>query len=129
MTIKIAIAVVMVILAWFLSSSLKKREFPNDATGDSLQSLKNSGSDFSKPHSIDFYIVVSTEQDALAVKNDKDLSSFNVEINQFRELWSCRCNISLLPEYSKICEIEKNLENIAKKHNGQTDGWGAFEVK
>ena len=101
---------------------------PNDETRDALRRLHENGSDLSMPLEMDFFIVVPSkdigEQVAALVK----ALGFNASVEQDDESgdWTCYCSKTLIPEYSEIVRIEKELDNIAKPLGGFSDGFGSY---
>ncbi len=101
---------------------------PNDETRDALRRLHENGADLSRPLEMDFFIAVpskdSGEQIAALVK----VLGFNTSVEQDDESgdWTCYCAKTLIPEYSEIVRIEKELDNIAKPLGGFSDGFGSY---
>lgn len=106
-------------------------DFPNDADGDALRRLRDDGSDLSKPHQIDFHVVVPNESAGSAVCIEAEKLGFKAKLVQDNATldWTCWCTKTIVPDYSEIVQVESQLDVVARAVGGHTDGWGAFPVK
>ena len=108
--------------------------FPDDANGDVLRRLQESNFDFSIPHSVDFYTVLSTEEEADFVakeyandhKNGDILD--NIETNPYEEGgMELILAKKMLVTYENITKFEAKLQLRVSHHEGYLDGWGVLQ--
>ena len=102
--------------------------FPNDADGDALRSLVQTGSDLSKSMDIDFAVAVPDQASgfsfALAARN----LGFVTSVEQDTETgeWTCYCTRTMVPSYEHIVSMQRSLEEVGRPYNAVPDGWGTF---
>jgi regulator of RNase E activity RraB len=101
---------------------------PNDETGAALKQFIRAGSDLTKKMAIDFFVAVPSKEQGneIALQVDKLGFKTNVEFDIEADDWTCYCTKVLVPDYSEIIKIEKQLSSIAKHHGGYLDGFGSF---
>lgn len=110
--------------------------FPDDADGQALQMLAESGSDFGKPMDIDIHIAAPGEEEAIQVANAAAAQGFRTEIyfddeieedaENANEPWTCQCSKVMLLSYESILEVQDSLNEVAKPHGCYVDGWATF---
>ena len=103
-------------------------QFPDDETGDALNQFQQNGFDMSKPMEIDFFVAVSSEKTGNQVATEAKKLGFNVSVEKDDESgdWTCYCAKTLVPEYSEVVRIEKELDSLAKPYGGYADGFGSY---
>jgi len=104
------------------------KSIPDDATGDALRRIAETGSDLAKPMKIDFFVAVPSKDtgDKIALKA-RDLGfATSVEMDDEDLEWTCYCTKVLVPEYDEVVKIEHQLDSIAKEFGGHIDGFGTF---
>ncbi|QTL36562.1 ribonuclease E inhibitor RraB [Pseudoalteromonas viridis] len=101
---------------------------PNDETGAALKAYVKDGSDLSKPMNMDFFIAVpnKVKGDAIAQKVTKLGFQTSVEFDDEAQEWTCYCNKTIVPSYSNVVAIEKQLDEVSKPYGGYSDGFGSF---
>ncbi len=110
---------------------MKGDGIPDDATGGALRRLLRDGSDFSKPHEIDFHVAVPDESAGRHVADAASKLGFATKVvydDENGPSWTCWCSRWMLPDHAAITQIEKRLDDIAQPVGGKIDGWGAFVV-
>jgi Regulator of ribonuclease activity B len=103
-------------------------DFPNDADGDSLRRVAESGSDMSRPMIIDFTIQAPDEHAARHIAGLVSAIGFDPSIsdNEGRNSWSVYCSISMLATYDGVVAAQSQLNEVSRPHGGSCDGWGTF---
>ena len=96
-----------------------------------LDQLKKAGSDLSKPHDIDIFLYFPTE--AAANEGAKDVKvevdSVKVQLGADKKNWLCFATKRMVPDHDKLVAMRKRFNEIARKGNGEYDGWGTEVVK
>lgn len=108
--------------------------FPNDENGDVLKRMLDSGFDFSKPYSVEFFAVLSTEEEADMIaqqylaehRNGDKLDNIETEPHEIggMELILAK-TMYLTPE--NITDFEAKLRKRVSEHKGYLDGWGVLQ--
>jgi hypothetical protein len=99
-----------------------------------LNALKEAGSDLSKPHLIEHLLFLPSEiagRDAAAVLVDR---GYNVELHPpeddwHPDFWQLQATKSIVPTWSNIREMRRQIEDVTGPSGGDYDGWGAQGVK
>lgn len=107
------------------------KSLPDDGDGNALRRLLRDGSDFSKPHEIDFHIAVKTKEAGQAIGPLAAEEGFHAKLVKDDEGpdWTLWCTIDMRPDYDEIVRISDRLNELARPHGGSLDGWGTFTVK
>ncbi len=105
-------------------------DFPDDDNGAVLFNMQRSGDDLSQARNVDFEHIFSSKESALsfaaATMNETDkvcISWFQAE-----RCWNVCVTRHMAPEHSAISSLESTLQTLARKHGGDSDGWGCLEV-
>lgn len=103
-------------------------QFPDDETGDALSQFQENGFDMSRPMEVDFFIAVPSEQAGNQLAREAKKLGFNVSVEKDDDSgeWTCYCTKRLVPEYTEIVRIEKDLDNLASSYGGYADGFGSY---
>jgi regulator of RNase E activity RraB len=109
-------------------NKLESINFPNDANGEALRSLQKDGVDFSKQHSVEFFVAVPNHSIGELLANELKDEGFHcfVEQDDETEEWQCCCSIKMNLDYQKIIDTQNKLDHLSKPHGGYSDGWGVF---
>ena len=108
--------------------------YPEDADGDVLDAMAESGIDMSKPVPIEFVIDTPSEQSAKSIEADVAAAGFPA-VAEFEDGdkeegidpgWVVTVEVEMAPEYQPIIDLQKKLQDFASAHGGQVDGWGAL---
>lgn len=110
-------------------------QFPDDADGDALKRIGDSGSDLSRPMDIDIQIAAPCEEAAVEIANTAGTLGFRTEVyfdddledvEEASEPWTCQCSRVMLLSYQSLQETQQQLNAIAEEHGGYVDGWSTF---
>jgi regulator of RNase E activity RraB len=101
---------------------------PNDETGEALRQFLKNGSDLTKPMEMDFFVAVPSEKTGKQVAAKANKLGCKVSVEQDGETgdWTCYCTKTLIPDYSEVVKIEKQLSSIAQPYGGYADGFGSY---
>jgi hypothetical protein len=102
--------------------------YPDDADGEALRGVANSGSNMSSPMVIDFSIRVPDEATARRVAVLVEPLGFDPSIYQDPDngSWSLNCSKSMLATYEGVVAAQTQLKAVAGPHGGTCQGWGSF---
>jgi hypothetical protein len=117
-------------------------KYPDDEDGRVLAGLAADGMDMSMPRLIDFPVAVPNEEVAKVVakavadqgyeaeiyfdEGDADDSGRVPDAGEFAPSWSVYVEVTMVPEHSRIVEIQSELDRIAGPLGGKSDGWGTM---
>lgn len=101
---------------------------PNDATGNALRQYVKEGSSLHRPMSIDFFVLLPSEDAGNQVAREVRELAFDtsVEYDEETKQWTCYCTKSIIPRYEAIVRIEEQLDSIAQGYGGRIDGFGSY---
>ena len=108
--------------------------FPNDADGDGLRMIAESGSDFDKPMDVDIQIAAASEETAINIANVVGAMGYrteiyldeDVEVEDSAEAWTCECSKVMLLTYDNIVAVQEELDKVVKPLSGFVDGWSTY---
>jgi hypothetical protein len=102
--------------------------YPNDADGDALRNVEESGADMSRPMIIDFSVEVPDERTARRVAEIVAAHGFDPSISEDDDSgsWSVYCSKSMLATYEGVVAVQVELNELLSPHGGICDGWGSF---
>src|SRR6266850_5117714 len=125
MTRKLLLAMLSVL--WITSVAMAG----GDLRSEIVQKLRQDGSDVSRPHRIDFYFYVRTESDARAVSRELLARGFSVETRRAADTsnWLCLARNTFVPDSDQASEIGSLFGALAKKYEGELDGWESEVLK
>ncbi len=102
--------------------------FPNDADGGALKTLYELGTDFNKPHVVEFCIAVPDKKIGEKITKLVEKYGFNCSLdysNQYND-WTCTCSKSMMLVYEDLIKVQALLDEISKPYGGYSDGWGVW---
>jgi len=108
--------------------------YPDDADGDVLSAMAESGVDMTQPLTIEFVIDLPSEQHAKALEQDLSKAG-HPAVAEFEDGepeegiepgWVVMVELQMVPDYQRIMELQEELNRAAEAHGGQVDGWGAM---
>ena len=104
--------------------------FPNDTNGDVLRRMAANGDDLRTPRNVDFERIFDSKDGAVAFLSEVASPSQEARLSWYQErsVWNVQVVLHMVPTHAEISRIEAHLDAIAKKHGGDADGWGCFEV-
>ncbi len=108
----------------------KTPKFPNDADGDALRRMWKQGKDLSKPHDVDFFVSIGSEEDGMKLQPLVEAQGFQcaLECDDDSEKWTLYCTKRMLLEYQQLLDTQALLHKLSKPFGGYSDGWGTFGV-
>ena len=103
-------------------------DFPNDADGDSLRRVAESGSDLSQPMSIDFTVKAPDERAARIIADLVSARGFDPSISDGdgKSSWSVFCSKFMLATHEGVVAAQAELNELSRPHGGACDGWLTF---
>lgn len=108
--------------------------YPDDADGDVLAAMAESGIDMTEELTIEFIVDAPSEQNAKAIEADAAEAGYPA-MAEFEDGdpeegidpgWVVSIEVEMAPEYQSIVELQSKLQVFAEAHGGQVDGWGAM---
>ena len=105
-------------------------QFPDDANGDMLQLLMESGLVLDQPTELDFYVFFKRQDKAesalttMAERYPDGRLSLALDSAQ---QWELKLTQQVPLNYAAITEFESGLEADCKQLGGKYDGWGVQE--
>ena len=110
-------------------------DYPDNADGNALKHLEETGSDLSQPMDVDIQVAAPDELTAVEVANaalalgyrsevffDEDLE----DVEDASEPWTCECSKVMMLTYDAIIAAQAELNAIAQPLGGYVDGWATF---
>ena len=102
-------------------------------SGDALvlARLRASGSDLSKPHSIEFFIYLPTREAAQNIADQIRAKGFGARVDRKGQgpNWLCLGTKSMVPDLAAIEAIGADFDEMARSLGGEYDGWETTVVK
>jgi regulator of RNase E activity RraB len=101
---------------------------PNDSDAAALRRLTDSGSDLSRPMTIDFQIAAPDEPTARSIAAAAEKLSYRTSATKDdgRDQWTVNCTTRMVLNYDSARAIQAELHQLAKPLGGWIDGWGTF---
>lgn len=107
--------------------------YPDDADGDVLKAIAESGVDMTQPLTIEFVIDAPSEQHALAIEKDLVAAGHPAETvyeegeeeEGIEPGWVVMIEKDVVPDYQRIIDMQAEYDRFAAVHEGKVDGWGA----
>ena len=127
--------VLLVVVAFAGILMLGRRRLPKaqpalDHDAALIEHLRASDADLSKPHAIDFYVYLPTEDAANAVLARAQAAGYrgDVSISADGNGWLCLLHKDLVPAHATMTEQRRVLTKLAVDAGGEYDGWGTNPV-
>jgi hypothetical protein len=105
-----------------------KHPYPDDADGDALRKVAESGADMSRPMVIELSVDVPDERSAPSVAEVVGLAGFDPSVFHDDETNSCSiyCTKKILATYENFVDAQADLNRLVQPYGGHCDGWGTF---
>jgi regulator of RNase E activity RraB len=102
--------------------------FPDDADGDALRRIAESGEDMTKPMIIDFAVAIPDESTGKAIALKAIEIGYKTNVGQDLESgeWTCYCSKAMFATYGDVINCQLELDKLAVAYGGFADGWGTF---
>jgi regulator of RNase E activity RraB len=96
-----------------------------------LEQLKKAGSDLLKPHTIEFFFYFPNEKLANQAAQDikVEVDDLEVELGADKKNWLCFATKRMVPKHDELVRLRKRFNQIARKYDGEYDGWGTLVEK
>jgi hypothetical protein len=96
-----------------------------------LAQLKKAASDLSKPHQIEFFVYLPSEEAAHKAADQIRSKGFGAKVDRaaLGPNWLCLATKSMVPDLVTIEGIRSDFDRIARSLGGEYDGWGTPVVK
>ncbi len=118
-------------------------DYPDDADGAVLAELAALGVDMSQPLLVEFAVAVPDEAAAQKTSEALEKAGYEAQIvydegepdedgeidpddEEFGPSWTVYANVTMVPEYEKIVQIQAELDQLARPFGGHADGWGVM---
>jgi len=104
------------------------KPIPDDDTGSAIKRWEAEGSDLSRPMTIDFFVVVPSQNEGVTFARQTELQDFKTDVEYDAEsgTWTCYCSMTMIPDYEEIVEIERLLGSVARRVGGFLDGFASY---
>jgi hypothetical protein len=90
-----------------------------------IEQLRAAGSDLSKPHPLQFYLYVPTEEAAKRAAAVLSRQGFQVDVRTaaMGSGWLALASKTLVPTNKALARIRQLLSKLASEEGGEYDGW------
>ncbi|MBX3389852.1 MAG: ribonuclease E inhibitor RraB [Phycisphaeraceae bacterium] len=101
---------------------------PSDSDGDALRRLWQSGSDLTRPMTIDFAMSVPNEQAGAAFAAAATRLGYQADLDKDEPSgeWICYCSRRMVPSHTAILDAQRELNIAGRPFGAEADGWGSF---
>ncbi len=101
-----------------------------DADQAALDSLREAGSDLSKPHPFDFYLYHPGQSGAAQMCDQLSIEGFQTVVREAADEaeWLCLATIAFVPSLDGLAEVQARLSELAGQLGGEYDGWETIVV-
>jgi hypothetical protein len=125
---------ILTVAAVAAGASIVARVARGQASQDAqvMEQLKSAGSNLSKPHPIEFYLYVPTQEAANRVATKARALGYEIKKLDRAAMgpgWLVLAGKTLVPTESALSKSRSELEALAKDEGGEYDGWEAPVVK
>jgi regulator of RNase E activity RraB len=111
-------------------SRWQKKQEP-DPDQQVLDQLKMAGSDLSKPHNVEFFLYFPSENVA-----QRAADAIRAEVHAVRvrrggdtSAWLCFASKQMVPRPEELVRLRNRFNEVARKYDGEYDGWGTEVVE
>lgn len=97
-----------------------------------IENLRHNGADVTKVHDIDFFLVFSSQSDAMATAEKIGVLGYDVVgVNQTAtgKQWEVHAKRKMVPELEAMQASTRALQALAETRGGYYDGWGTVGIK
>lgn len=109
----------------------KKQPLPQSKDAMVIAALLQHKSNITKPHDIDFFFYMPTQEIAENFSTVLKQDGYNTTISSSEagDLWCIQGKKSFIPSLSTMENLTIQLGKLAASYGGQYDGWGTNIVK
>jgi hypothetical protein len=99
--------------------------YPDDADGDALRSVAESGADMSRPMKIEFTISAPSHETAVAIAEMVSVHGYVPEIYVDEQDYrvSLYCARVMMATYSGVVDAQAQLNRLCRPYAAECDGW------
>jgi hypothetical protein len=97
-----------------------------------IESLRKNGSDFTKPHRVDYFFKMPSESSAKAIATELASAGYvvrNIGVPPKGKSWEVHVQRLQLLQVDEMQATTISFNKLARKHGGDYDGWGAPTTK
>lgn len=97
-----------------------------------IEGLVAAGSDISKPHDIDFFMFLPSEDEARTAATEIERLGYSIaSIGRLpgQAQWQVHATRRMAPRLEAMTATTRTLEAVASRHGGDYDGWGTGVVE
>lgn len=132
MPLSVLLLLGLVGLALYLRGAQAERaaQLAADPDAAPLAELARSGSDLARPHDVEFFLFLPTEDAAGRVAEVLRRRGFATEVSREdpEDDWLCLARQSFPPTAQRLAELRGELTALAEAEAGVYDGWGTTVV-
>jgi len=132
-TMKLALAAVLGLAFSFgLAACGPKGPAMDAADLQSVNKLKQAGSNLEKPHVLEFHLNMATEQEAKLAQRELNAQGYRTATlgpDGQNPGWLLVSTKSLVPSPEELAAQRAQMTELAGKYNGHYNGWDADPVK
>ena len=121
------------VIAWFAASKvIAQTSIAEQQDARVIETLRQNGADVTKVHDIDFFLVFTRKDDAVATA--EKISALGYEIvgvgqPPTTKQWEIHAKRKMVPELQAMQATTRALQSLAEVRTGYYDGWGAVGAK
>ena len=119
------------ILCLATSSAFAQTSIAEQQDAQVIESLRAAGSNLSKSHDIDFFLMFGAKSQAEGAAAEIELLGYRIaaiESSPDGTQWQVHATRQMVPALDAMSSITRDLEPLAQKHGGYYDGWGTTPV-
>ena len=105
-------------------------KYPDDANGDVLRRMEESGDDLTRPRDVEFTVVFPNEHSAKQFADHVSALGFTASVELIGTVedfpWDVIVVKHMVPSHDQIGAVEDSLQQAADIFGGHNDGWGCL---
>lgn len=108
-----------------------EHRMPESFYNEVIEQLRQMGSDVGRPHKLDLYLYLPTEEAARLAAEKVGRLHFATEVvpGAKEGTWLCRATLRIAPKSAPLDGIGAYFERVAYELHGDFDGWEADIIK
>jgi hypothetical protein len=102
-----------------------------DKDAQVLAQLRAAGSNVEKPHQLEFFFYLPTQEKAAAIATVLGQQGFTTRVERAAQGpgWLSFATKLMVPTHAALVRLRQEFESLGAKHGGEYDGWGTEVVK
>ncbi len=103
----------------------------NQSDAAALDSLREAGSDMSKPHPFDFYLYHAEKAGAQFLCAELEQEGFDASVLEgaIEGEWLCLAKSTFVPSIERLSDFQRLFEDLINTYGGEYDGWETVVIK